>query len=217
MSEYRGAVLDPRIYRGETSPPAATLEDESRYGNDGAITGATWTRLPSGLWVQSYGGADSIDCGSGNSLNLGGFVTLIAWARQTTINNWGGIISKGNYNFSYSIYFRNDGANGGYINATGTSNMSGGSYSADTWYMSTLTYDKDAGANNIILYQNTTVVDTDTQTGDTDTVGDALKVGDANGLGKITGRIALPRVFNYPLSPAQIYKIYNAERSLFGV
>jgi len=50
----KGLALEPRTYRTLVAPPAATLEDASRFRNDGAITGATWVRLPSGFWVLDF-------------------------------------------------------------------------------------------------------------------------------------------------------------------
>lgn len=35
-----------------------TLHDRSPYGNHGVITGATWKRLPSGLWYPYFDGSD---------------------------------------------------------------------------------------------------------------------------------------------------------------
>ncbi|MBA7639544.1 hypothetical protein ES703_47203 [subsurface metagenome] len=56
----RGLVLDSRRYRTSVSPPAG-LEDTSRFGNDGTFAhgggGATdpqYVQLPSGLWVISF-------------------------------------------------------------------------------------------------------------------------------------------------------------------
>jgi hypothetical protein len=35
-------------------------QDRSHHGNHGTITGATWTRLPSGLWCLSFDGTDDL-------------------------------------------------------------------------------------------------------------------------------------------------------------
>lgn len=46
------------VFEGENSidvePGAATLIDQSRYRSHGTITGATYTQLPSGLWVLDF-------------------------------------------------------------------------------------------------------------------------------------------------------------------
>lgn len=66
----RGLVFGSRRYRGLTSPPATTYEDISRYGNNGTITGATWQRLPSGLWVESFDGNDFVEIVTNTRLNF---------------------------------------------------------------------------------------------------------------------------------------------------
>jgi len=41
------------------------IYDRSPYGNISAITGATWKRLPSGLWYLDFDGTDDyVDCGN---------------------------------------------------------------------------------------------------------------------------------------------------------
>lgn len=49
---------------GQQDPQSATIRDLSGYNNHGTITGATWVRLPSGLWVQSFDGTDDEVTGS---------------------------------------------------------------------------------------------------------------------------------------------------------
>ena len=40
------------------------IYDRSPYGNHGTITGATWKRLPSGLWYLDLDALDDyVDCG----------------------------------------------------------------------------------------------------------------------------------------------------------
>lgn len=36
------------------------IHDRSPYGNHGTVTGATWKRLPSGLWCLSFDGTDDL-------------------------------------------------------------------------------------------------------------------------------------------------------------
>jgi hypothetical protein len=51
--------------------------DNSRYGNHGTITGATWTRLASGLPILSYDGDDYITIDS-----------VLAQLASTTVGTW---------------------------------------------------------------------------------------------------------------------------------
>jgi len=57
------------------------IYDRSGKGNNGTITGATWTRLSSGLWVLSYDGIDNVTTIT-NAANLvfgTGEFTIEAW------------------------------------------------------------------------------------------------------------------------------------------
>lgn len=42
---------------GSVAPPVG-WPDDSRYGNDGVDTGATWVQIPSGLWVKDFDGVN---------------------------------------------------------------------------------------------------------------------------------------------------------------
>lgn len=54
-----GILFEGRQYRGAVTPPA-TLEDTSRWGNDGVFTNApTWTQLISELWYLNFVAASS--------------------------------------------------------------------------------------------------------------------------------------------------------------
>lgn len=68
--------------------PSATAFDNSGQGNNGTITGATWVKLPSGLWVNSFDGTnDKIDC---PKIDISaGFTCLVWWLR--TGNSGGGV------------------------------------------------------------------------------------------------------------------------------
>ena len=72
----REILFEGRRYRGETSPPA-TLEDASRYGNDGVFTNTPlWTRLPSGLWYIDFVAATSQLVTIGD---IGSARTIVFW------------------------------------------------------------------------------------------------------------------------------------------
>jgi len=44
------------LYLSGLPNSGSKIHDRSPYGNHGAITGATWQRLPSGLWCLSFDG-----------------------------------------------------------------------------------------------------------------------------------------------------------------
>ena len=67
-------------------PTGATILDNSPYGNHGTITGATWVRLPSGLWVLSFDGTDDyINCGKTASLKITNTITFECWVNPTSV------------------------------------------------------------------------------------------------------------------------------------
>ena len=80
-----GLVFDSAHQPGLAEPPAATLKDYSRWGNDGTFGGAgapDWVRLPSGLWVLEVNGDDdyiTLD----SIIYLPADFTYMAWVNRT--------------------------------------------------------------------------------------------------------------------------------------
>jgi hypothetical protein len=87
--------LDNNTRIGETSTKAA---DESRYQNNGTISGATWTsagRINSAL--QFDGIDDHVDCGNSSALDITDNITIELWIKPEAAQEacWIGV--KGNY------------------------------------------------------------------------------------------------------------------------
>ena len=57
MDRSSGIVFGWEPYKGSATPSATTLADRSRFGTDGAITGATWVRQANGLWGLDFDSA----------------------------------------------------------------------------------------------------------------------------------------------------------------
>jgi len=72
------------------------IYDRSPYGNHGTITGATWERLPSGLWYQAMDGDDRVTITDHASLAVGtGDFTAKVWMRTTDASaDQGGLMAK---------------------------------------------------------------------------------------------------------------------------
>ena len=224
MSEYRGLVLDSRVYRGETTPPD-TLEDESRYGNGGTFgAGAkapTWTQLPSGLWVLAFTAADNtyIDCGGDASVDsITTDMTLMAWCYPTSIAIDQTIIStrngKNDVTVPYNLWTTNALidfrlANGAtqYVGRFTGMTVNEWQFIVGTVSGTTITAYRNAVAGGTVG----TFVGT-RQTGDKLTIGQA----DSTATRPWSGNLWGTRVLTYALSAAQIQSIFNAERSLFG-
>lgn len=74
----RSLVLDlaPPLYYPSS---LSKIYDRSPFSNHGTITGATWKRLPSGLWLLNFDGDDSIDCGDPVALRLANDFSVEMW------------------------------------------------------------------------------------------------------------------------------------------
>jgi len=76
---------------------ASKIYDRSPYGNNGTIMGATWVRLPSGLWYLSFDGQDDyVDCGMSDALNFTSEdFTIKAWIKCDNFAVENAIFQKG--------------------------------------------------------------------------------------------------------------------------
>ncbi len=219
MMKTRGLVLDSRRYRGETTPPD-TLEDTSRFENNGVHTDITWVRLPSGLWVRSFNGTSSfVSIATAPSIDLTGPFTMMMWLN---FNSWAAAMTYYNRGADNTDGLRILGGGTTYIIfRTSQAAVLQQTYvdaSAPTigiWYHYAVTRDGvtarlyDAG------------VDVTTNPGahiDPLTNNRIGYLGQLEGGGeRLDGYMAFPKIYNYALSAAEIYSRFQAERSLFGV
>jgi len=215
-NQKRGCVLDLR------SPitGGSTIYDVSGQGNHGTITGATWTRLPSGLWAQSFDGtADYVDCGNATNLQMDNNLSALLWINLKRTANYEYLLVKGQAwsngwwiqkNItSLDIVFNYLGAGGGRTSGILTLTL-------NLWAFVVFTF----ASGVITRYLN------GTQIGQTTFV-------DATILGTATSNFYIGiapdltfdsqidagsyRIFNRVLSDSEIAQIYNQERHLFGV
>lgn len=97
----------------------SVIKDYSGQDNDGTITGATWTRLPSGLWGLSFNGSgNKVTITSAASLNFdnGGDFTWEAWVSLTQYPPDKGAHENLLYKSGlYDITFRTEGVGYGVI------------------------------------------------------------------------------------------------------
>jgi hypothetical protein len=210
-----GMVFNSRPHWGRTSPQSAVLQDMSRFKNDGTTSGVTWVQLSSGLWVISCDGSDYIDCGtnasvyplvltfslwiSPSSVPFAGYPRAFTNASDGGLNGFG--INGSNGNSYVDIYF-----------ATGSTGYGNASTAlvANAWYFIAGTFD----GTNYVIYQNNTIRGT-AAGGIAKDAANHLYIGRAQSGSTWNGRIALPKLWNYALTAAQIRDIYDAERNLF--
>ena len=225
----RGLVLDPRRYRTSVTPPAS-LEDTSRFGNNGVHYDITWVRLaPSGLWVREFDGITSlVDCGADPSLDSylkpQGF-SLEAWvlANSDGGNDNGKIFYK---DWGYELWLSSETVDGCLIEAmvdhitTNADAVTSGRIKIGVWGHIVAVYNR-LGTFRIELYLDGQLMALGTDTagvgGLTDDTGTPLYLGNDGVNFPFDGQKVNHKVYSYSLSPADIYAHYQAERRFFGV
>ena len=206
---------------GQDQPDyGTTIYDRSGLGNHGTITGATWVKLPSGLWVLSFGTNKKVDCGTSTSLQFTTQdFTIEAWIYLTDMSSANTIISKGSWNVDG--YFVQVQPGGNLFLATsqagaGQDNYSqGGLITTLKWYHIAVVRSgvnayfyingvlRQGGLHNIINPAACTA---------------SLKVGvRTEGYQWMIGNIALLFVHNSALPVNTIVSRYNAQTHLLGI
>jgi hypothetical protein len=196
------------------------IYDRSPYGNVGTITGATWVRLPSGLWCLSFDGSDDrVNCGNNASLALSDALTIEAWFRSDDVTNVTHIISR-NLGFYLriaggEIYWRIASAVTG--NWATTCQTSGLNLQTNTWYFGAVLYDKALGTENLKIYLGgVQVAMADNADGIKVNANDNC-IGELVGAERFHGLIGLLRIHNRALAALEIQNRFNREKHLFGV
>ncbi len=214
----------------------ATINDYSGNGNHGTISGATWTRLPSGLWVLSYDGTDDF-------INIDGVLTSISSATAGTFEMWIKVANAtpaasmnfivfGDTNVDEYIQF-NVVATTGLLSAAcndagimqWTLKTDAQAFLDNTWAHIALTQD----ATSPILYINGVAVAQAFSVSTNKTRWFSVCTGIDNGrvgcinynsfgdVGELTGLTGLVSVYSTALSAATLLSHYNQERHLFNV
>src|SRR6516164_3405370 len=182
-----------------------TVTDASGNGNNGTITGATWSTAGKYGKALSFNGSNAVvTIPDAASLHLSTGMTLEAWVNPSTVNaNYRDVIYKGNDNFyleaTSSHSSRPDAgmiAGGTYADAFGTAALA-----ANTWSFLTETYD----GSTLRLYVNGTQVASTAHTGTIATSTNPLQIGGDSIYGQyFAGLIDEVRVYNVALTAAQI-------------
>lgn len=226
MSLARDLVLDVANQLGGAAPGAAVLHDWSRYGSDGAITGAVWAQVPTtGLWVLDFDPAipSHVEIAEADCRQLNFTSGDFSLVKRVFIDNLitsvrafftrGLANADGYYWFTYAsgqIGFRTNQAA-----ATQLSTTAVGALVINTWY--TLGVSR-IGAT-VHLYRNgVDITDTFGVHINPLTCARSAKIGIYDDLAgqPFDGRMALLKVFNYALTSAQHRAMYHKTRWLFG-
>ena len=213
-----GVVLDLQRYVSQDitpAPPAATWADVSRYKRHGTINGATWTRLPSGLWVLSFNGVNQ-------NVTLASVLPTISEALPLTI----------------LIAFYPTGAVGSLVNSNRSNNnrftalqnvgelriyfYDGGVYrgirsiasSLNTWHIAIYTFEP-VGHSGVLLLDGVIAVGS-TNSGSDGTVG--TRFGEfMDGSVDYTGMIGMIKTWKYIFTLGQMSQLFESERGWFGI
>ena len=212
------------------------IYDRSPYGNHGTITGATWKRLPSGLWCLDFDGTDDNgDCGDADVFSFTDGAgtdkpfTMLVWIKPDVPWASGDIISKrlSTTTLEYFLTFSSNGTaylrlynSGGTIN--NLTKTLDDAIEEGKWVLMGATYDGSEVHTGLILYKNGLVADaTGAETGTYTGMGNSsapLTIGArSGGAPYFDGGIALPRIYNRALSALEIQNHFNREKHLFGV
>lgn len=193
--------------------------DLSGHGNHGDIAGSFWEGSDRGIGLNFNGSAEDIDCGNAASLNITDAVTMSIWAKcHTTTYSYDRIFCKGTWK-GYQIftdtndrlYFRIYA--GGAIHTTPVSNLLG----QNVWRLITVTYDKDAGANNQKLYIDGVLDKQTTTTGVIDPGPNNISIASALGTNWFDGSINNAIMYDCALSDEQVKFLYNNPHFMFHI
>ena len=211
-----GCVLDVASQVGGVSPGTATLLDRSRFKNNGTMTNVTWTRLPSGLWVMSFDGSAGVTKALTLSFDA---ITLLAWFKSSGAPvNYQTLISlnRDATHGAVMIYRAASEAIYGYISNSGSSQSVSIPFnwtSNTLWHCVSVTV---SGALLTLGLDGMTVDGPDVQTL-VPAIAVSINLGYYSAASKYSGQLALAKVYNFALTPAQIRNIYARERGYFGV
>ncbi len=210
-----------RGYHGTTAATHATNQDIRVWiPNHGTISGATWVRLPNGLWTLSYDGAnDTVTIADNPSLQITTAITVECWINS----NWDGggganyvwFIDKTKYSMYQRItqkvlHFEVNIGGSGYDVSTGDMTAYFG-----TWFHAVGVYD---GANVQLSINGVLVTPFAIAGTIADSTGINLLLGANVAQNRwYKGNLKLLRIYNRTMEIAEVASHYQQERWLFGV
>lgn len=218
------------LYYPGYPPNGSTIIDQSGSANTGTITGATWTRLGSGLWGLDFNGATGeIDLGTSTTLDLN---TTAAWEVWANADDFAG--AAGNYNCiagkatSWLLAVRTVSATNGYLYWAGHDTLGAwhdsvrsesvvGEVIAGTWQHLVAIFEEGVVGTAKILINGV-----DVTAASSDDPGRQTSAGSAYIARNIInsrwdGKLALPRFYNVCPSVGFFLNHFQREKHLFNI
>ncbi len=227
-------VFSPPELGGVLSLPGPSgggskIHDRSPYGDVGTITGATWIRLPGGLFCPGFDGVDDkVTCPHISPFAWGTATdyTFLAWINTTANMSYGVVIDKSqNTPRIYNRLRVRSNALGGVVDAyvqvgaTETNPVGTARVNDGIWHLIGFSHRRGVTSGAVIYVD-----------GKIDGQANGISVDMTNtqklGIGQsdsqvdnawFNGKIALPRVYNYIPSALEIQNHFDREKHLFGV
>jgi hypothetical protein len=197
------------------------IYDRSIYGNHGTIIGATWTRLPSGLWYPDFDGTDDkITIADAASLHFGGNITVKVWIKPDDKDTDRTII-HGSLTLGHSASWWLETYVGKIVwGINGNYNYGGSAVIVEGQLQQIIcTYDSALASNNILTYYNGALWDNVPPDYTTDIADDVGVTIGQTGAGSFIydGGILLLEVLPITWTPSQVMQSFQSERHLLGV
>ncbi len=204
---------------GQDDAQSVTIRDRSGKGNNGTKSGATWTRLGTGLWVLNFDGLDDyVALGNPTNLQLQTFSleAWISWTESVGVDIPDFIFAYGIGGYEWYIY--RTGAvgdqrkmalgKGGFSEVLSTLTITDA-----LWHHVAVVYD----GVNAVFYEDT-VADSRAYAAPTFYFTSNLGYGSTGaGPGPLKGKIALGRIYTGLLTATIVSSHFRNERHLFGV
>ena len=207
---------------GQDDAYSTTIRDRSGKGNHCTSTGATWARLPSGLWGLSYDGTDDRITTSAAIATTSAFTFLTWWKRMgdsggTADNLYHRIVQSinGGTKEQNKFMVTKDGTSvRGFVTVAAAQKEAVGiNITAANWHLLGLMWD----GSFVYNLADGVIGDGTAAAGTLATGATALTIGwyDATSF-HCNGIMALTRLLNSAISSETFLIIYNQERHLFG-
>jgi len=212
MNADRPAQKSPVGYWKFNEGYGTSAKDSSGYGNNGTITGATWTNAGKFNKALSFDGSSSyVNCGNNSSLNMGtGSFTHSAWIKAPEGNTNRNIIDKGLGTTAYGFRLGTDGKvsvdirGGGAIGTASTIRVDDNS-----WHYVSVVLDQSSDLVKIYIDGVLNNTGDASAIGDTDNSNNFFIGADNANQYYFDGTIDEVKIYNYALTEDEIKAEYN--------